>query len=173
MALTPIDYSSGQDLNSDVFDKINAIITAVNELQGGTADQIFKKTNSTDFNFEACNSILPASGTGNIKVKKVQIGDWNMDSTASVDVAHGVSDYKTILFVTARIRDDSDAIYSLLTSFGQNATAIGPGVDLNGKVVRWDSTNVVLTRETSQHFDSTDYNSTSFNRGDMFIFYEA
>jgi hypothetical protein len=166
MALTSIDYAAGQDLNSDVFDKINAIITAVNELQAGSANQIFKKTSGTDFAFEACNSFLPTSSTGNLLVSSINIGDWNMDTTSSITVAHGIGDYTKIIGVFAVIRNDADTNLVSLQKYNPTTGVSGGGFE------EIDATNITLSRVASGFFDSSSYNSTSYNRGFLTIIYK-
>lgn len=85
MALTPIQYGAGQDSMTEVYDKINAIITAVNELQGGTAGQIIKKVDGTDFNFTITDQY--PSFTGN-KSKPLRVNTAGTD----VEFASGVYD---------------------------------------------------------------------------------
>jgi hypothetical protein len=166
MALTPIDYTAGQDSVANVYDKINAIITAVNELQGGTADQIYKKTNGTDFAFEACNSIIPASGTANLKVKVIEIGDWNMDATAQVTIAHGIADFTKIRSLSAIVRTDADSAYYNLVN-GEIGASSG------NTQIQAQSTNVLLARAVGGIFDSTSFDSTAFNRGWITVVYEG
>ena len=81
----------------------------------------------------------------------VEIGDWNMDSTASVNVAHGIADFKKIRSVTGIIRNDGDTT-SYPIAEDCSVSSIG-------------STNVVLARTESGDFDSSDFDSTSYNRG--------
>lgn len=93
MALSPIDYTPGQDNMQEVFDKINAIVTAVNSLQGGSATQIPIKQSGTDFDF-ALGSIetLFASKTGKAKyIYRVNAGE-----TAAEYVQFADSGYQEI-----------------------------------------------------------------------------
>src|SRR5438105_2132369 len=54
------------------------------------------------------------SGAINLLVKVVDIGDWNMDSTGFVDVAHGIADISTIVDISAVIFSDGNAAVSLI-----------------------------------------------------------
>lgn len=178
MALIPVDSTPGNDLLSDVYAKINLLTAAVNELQGGTADQIYKKTNSTDFNFEACNSILPASGTANLKIKVVEIGDWNMDSSDAVTVDIGVS-REDIRMIQAMIRSDlSSGLVPLNSPQNFTGGSYGGGVENPGGGIDYGSeglggTSIILSRATSGVFDTTDYNATAYNRGYVTVIYEG
>jgi len=105
-----------------------------------------------------------ANGT-TLKCKIIQIGDWNMDSTNAVNVAHGLSsNYLKIRAIRAMILHDDGAQYFALESVTTGG-AIGGGT---GTI---DSTNVQLVRVISGVFDSTNFDSTSFNRGFLFITY--
>jgi hypothetical protein len=167
--LDNITYSPGEPIQN-MYDKINAAIDKINDvLGGGTADQIVKKVDGTDFNTLMVNSFLPASGTGNLKIAKVPIGDWNMNTTTSITVAHGISDYKKIVAVFGRIRDDADSVYTSLT--GSFTTGGSP--DIYGSITSWDETNINAARPTSSIYNDPNYNATSYNRGDLFIIYEG
>ena len=167
--LENITYSPGEPM-TDFYDKLNAAIDAINAVAaGGTADQIASKINSTDFNTQFVNSFLPLTGTANHKVKSIAIGDWNMDSTSSINVAHGLSatDYKKIKTISVMVRDDADSEYYRLDSINASTGAYRGGVD------RVNSTNIVLIRTDSIGFDSTSFDSTSYNRGYILVTYEG
>lgn len=90
----------------------------------------------------------------------VEIGDWNMDSTANVDIAHGQT-YANIRRVSVIIRDDADTYRYSFCNFFDGTVDIG---------VSWyNSTNVRIFRLASGTFDSTDFDSTSYNRGWIII----
>jgi hypothetical protein len=162
-AIPLLDDAAGQDDVAAAVVKLNTLITAFNELQAGTTDQIFKKTNATDFNFEACNSLLPASGTANLKIKVLNIGDWNMDTTYTIAVAHGIASYKTIKSVSVVVRDDTDTVYSV-------SPFLAPDVALFHEL---DGTAINIYREDPSFFNSVNFDSTSFNRGWITIIYEG
>jgi hypothetical protein len=189
MPLSTIDYTAGQDNLTQVFDKTNAIVTAVNEFHGGTTDQVFKKTNSTDFNVEPVNSILPDTGTPNLKIKVLEIGDWDMDTLTLCDVAHGISDYTKIRKVEAIIRNDAN---TELTPLIYMVHGLGTPTSFGGLIRSITGINIRLERISNTHaallfpdpsifgidpgtglFDNTDYDSTSFNRGWITITYEG
>jgi hypothetical protein len=166
-AIPLLDDAAGQDDVAEAVVKLNLLITAFNELQAGTADQIYKKTDGTDFNFEACNSILPDTGTNNLKISVLEIGDWNMDSTSSVNVAHGIADITTIRDVSVMILNDGEtAVWPLIKAVSSSdGNCIGE--------YQIGVTNISLSRVTSGPFDSVNYNATSFNRGFVTITYEG
>lgn len=98
-------------------------------------------------------------------IKVIEIGDWNMDSTATVTVAHGLT-MSDIRFVDVMVRNDANtACYQLssdTTPADQNGSGAGVGVD---------ATNVNLERILGGEFNGTDFNSTSYNRGWISIMY--
>jgi hypothetical protein len=100
-----------------------------------------------------------------MRMKVLEIGDWNMDTTASVNIAHGVDKTK-VRSITALIRDDSDLNYYNLDYIG----AAGAG---SFKGVRINSANITLFRGTGDPFDNTSFDATTYNRGWVTIWYEA
>lgn len=93
-----------------------------------------------------------------IQVKSVDIGDWNMDATASVSIAHGLT-LANIRSVTVLIKHDSGSPVAVFP-FGSSDDEI-----------YLDATNVVLTREAGGPFDGTGYDATSYNRGFITLWY--
>lgn len=99
----------------------------------------------------------------------ISIGDWNMGSTMSINITHGLSDFKKIRSVSVIIRDDSDTFYYVLTS---------PIVDsfgdagVHGAINQISSSVIVIRRSTTGFFDNANFNSTSYNRGYVRISYE-
>lgn len=100
-------------------------------------------------------------GTNIIHAKIIDIGDWNMDVTATIAIAHGLN-INNIREVSATIRRD-DGMYS----YGLNSasdTALSGSISI-------DASNVNLTRSTGGAFDSALFDATSFNRGWVIITY--
>jgi len=95
--------------------------------------------------------------------KVIQIGDWNMDTTSTVSIAHGVSGTKIRSVGITIIKDNGTEYFTLNQDYG--FTAIDDGN------YSWDNTNIILNRFSTGFFDSTDFNSTSFNRGFITIKY--
>lgn len=94
-----------------------------------------------------------------IKAKVYQIGDWNMDANASVNVAHGLG-AANIVAAFAMVRNDA------ISGFGA-----GENLMNSGKIT-YDGTNIVLSRTAAGDFDTTAYDSTSFNRGWVLVIYQ-
>ena len=101
-------------------------------------------------------------GANDIINKEIEIGDWNMDTTETITVAHGIASWKNIREAAAVIRNDADDSYLGLEKVHHG----------DAGAVEWDSTNINLHRTTSGHFDSSDYDSTSYNRGFITIWYK-
>ena len=104
-------------------------------------------------------AIKITSGTNQLYTKVIQIGDWDMDTDATVNVAHGLSNFKKVRGYDVIIRNDADTAYGSIYAAGNTGGL--------------DSTNIVLTRDTSGIFDSANYNATSYNRGWVKITYES
>jgi hypothetical protein len=105
------------------------------------------------------------SGHTQTKILNIVIGDWNMDSTALVSIAHGL-DITKIRSVSVLIRDDASVYLVPLSGIDPNGSAGDEdGFFVNGE-------NLTITRLTSGKFDSSEYNSTGFNRGFITIIHE-
>jgi hypothetical protein len=88
----------------------------------------------------------------------IEIGDWDMNASATVTVAHNLGNaWKSLRHITAFIRNDDDDDYRPLNSNTSTAQ--------HGGVGNSDATNVILVRLTGGNFDSVNYDSTSYNRG--------
>lgn len=102
-----------------------------------------------------------------LKTKVVEIGDWNMDVNTTKDITHGIaSGINKIRSVYVSIRDDT-------TSYASSLELINDSYEPQGRVAYWDNSTIYLARKTGGGFDSVDHDSTSFNRGWVYITYEA
>lgn len=107
----------------------------------------------------------------NLKTKVVEIGDWDMDTTSGVQVNHGISDFKKIRSVSGLIRNDADNRYYII---GTDELFFAPGFSVAPVSPGIDSTDINIARATgSATFDTTGFDSTSYNRGWLTIVYEA
>lgn len=94
---------------------------------------------------------------------------WNMDSDVNKTVPHGL-DWEKIISITMVIRNDANDKRYALNQYGD--TGIGTGI------TSYDATDVTLFRAAfastpAEIFDSTDFNSTAFMRGSLFIVYKV
>lgn len=123
------------------------------------------------------DSILASTGE-QIKVKIVDIGDWDMNWNAAgtdfVIVPHSL-DWTKIKDVCGWIRNDADDKRYSANSPGWFYASGGVFTgDLNSvKVAYWDSVNIrVEAKAIGGLFDSVNFNALSYNRGKLFITYE-
>lgn len=111
--------------------------------------------------------------TKKVFTKILEIGDWNMDTTATKTIAHGLDETK-IRRVDAVIINDAgntlplSQLFNAVNPPGANQWETWFPVTTTG----WNTTNIVLTRMDGSVFDGTSYDSTSYNRGWITIFYE-
>ncbi len=138
-------------------------------------DIISEKTGDAGVTVDGCeikdgvaalaNKVVDQGGGANLLCKVVDIGDWDMNATNSVAVAHGLTLSK-IRTVEAFIRNDSDnQILDIFSGFDVADTTP------QGFVGTIDATNVTLDRLTGGGFDSASYAATPFNRGWITIWY--
>ena len=133
---------------STEFDAIEtAIATKVN-----VGDDITGKADSAD-------SINETGASTVMNMKVVDIGDWDMNATGSVAVAHGITQSKLRSF-TVMIRHDNETIgiYDFSAAIGDNLASVG-------------STNINLTRDAAGTFAATTFDSTPYNRGWITLWY--
>jgi len=105
------------------------------------------------------------AGTANIAFKVIDIGDWDMDGDANVNVAHGLDETK-MRSVDVVIRNDNGVLtYPLDGAFAAADAVAGYYI--------WGSVNVTLNRRGSGWFDATTFDATSYNRGWITIIYEV
>jgi len=111
--------------------------------------------------------ILTTDGT-NLITKVIDIGDWdmNLDSSKSVSLS-GVA-YLKVVSIGGWIRNDADNRRLTIPSTYEN---IGGEATTNVAISSYDDSTVKLFREASAQTDSADYDSTSYNRGQLFITY--
>lgn len=107
-------------------------------------------------------------GTTLIRIKVVDIGDWDMVADSTKVVAHGLgtNGSKKILSVAGIVRRDGDDDVFKPIPY---PSVTGTDWELGFNTV--DADNIDLWRLTGGHFDSTAYNDTSYNRGRLIITY--
>jgi hypothetical protein len=91
-------------------------------------------------------------------IKTINIGDWDMDATSTVNVAHGLADNQKIRGIQAIIRNDAGTGVYPLDTFGSTTFNAGSNV-------------IELNRTVGLAFDTTDFDATSYNRGWVTITY--
>lgn len=117
--------------------------------------------------------IIETEAGNTLKVKVIEIGDWDMDTDGTKNVAHGLVNYKNIRSISVIIRDDNDTTYYNLEHMTGSSTPI-----FGGRVASVNSTNIILARisetladqlvttgSATAQFDNAGFDSTSYNRG--------
>jgi hypothetical protein len=110
---------------------------------------------------------LYVKGQDTIFDVSIDIGDWNMVAASACTVAHNL-DFLSIKSFTSFIKPDAAVsttiLYplSILTALG----AVSGFVMIQG-------TNIMLHRENSLFFDSTNFDATSYNRGYITVTYQG
>lgn len=145
-------FKLGSDADGDIYYRNAGILK---RLPKGTDGQVLRLTAG-----------LPSWETQPF-VKIIDIGDWNMNTTAVKAVAHGLTPSK-IKGVEVMIRNDAGAASALLASSATiNGTVDGVwGVGTTG------GTDVSMERVSGGDYHSASYQATSFNRGFIKITYE-
>jgi len=98
---------------------------------------------------------------GGLRVKVVDIGDWDMDATATVNVNHGLTS-TDIRSVGILIRSDVGTVYPI--TFHTLGNFVGGGYSLG-------SSQISISRLAGGQFDAIGFDSTSYNRGWVTIHY--
>jgi len=96
--------------------------------------------------------------------KTMEIGDWNMDTIESVNIAHGLGSPGKIRNLYAIVRRDNDAEHIPINFCDANGV-------MNGRIGRY-SDNINVWRRAGGSFDSSNFTASSFNRGWITIEYE-
>jgi hypothetical protein len=103
---------------------------------------------------------------GGLTTTVIEIGNWDMQGTASVTISHGLDDAK-IRSISVIIRADSGSIPVKKLDNPNSSASTG----FDGSVIIGNS-DVTLTRDSSGGFSSTSYdNVSSYNRGWITIAY--
>lgn len=107
----------------------------------------------------------------NTKVATVEIGDWNMDTTSSTLInISGFADWENIISVYVIIRNDADSSHYPLNTTTSTSDALPVGGV--GAISSGLGGTIRLVRTTGGFFDSTDFDSTSYNRGWLTVMYQ-
>lgn len=154
----PENAYSGFQLN----DALNVIIQAIADLR------VLKTGDIITGSLEVRGGIRTQTSGSYLLKKIIPIGPWNMDTTSTLPVPHGLSDYKKIRNVSIIIRDDSNLSYLPI----DHVYSVG-GITSGTWSV--SGANIDLVRSDLGIFDQATFSSTtsSYNRGFITIEYEA
>ena len=126
-------------------------------------------TDETHWQVAAASQLVGDNGVS-LKVKVIDIGDWDMDTVSSITVAHNLGSVvapSLVRSISALIRNDSDTIYFALP------TTVAGGISAGSEHIEVNDTNIVLARGTGGLFDSEVFASTSYNSVWVTIWYEG
>jgi len=134
-------------------------------VNGGTATSATAIDVTGDAEFSG--GIATGGNSTKLAWKVIEIGDWNMDITASVNVAHGLgANWIKIRSISVIIRNDDNDNYFNFESFNV------AGAEILDQRITIDNTNITIVRDTDGYFDTAGCDSTSYNRGWVTIAYE-
>ena len=137
------------------------------DINGGTIDAITSLTVANNVDIGAhtfgCEGIQ-TDGTNTLITKVIDIGDWNMDSTAQKTVTHGVT-LANVRKIEGVIRSDSGLSLAPITPA---FAALGT---LDCIIRTMDGTDITLERMNAGNFDNANYDDTPYNRGWLIVTY--
>jgi hypothetical protein len=101
-------------------------------------------------------TILPNIQGSPVQIRSIPIGNWNMDTTTTLSVYHGLTQSK-ISNICVQIIDDNSTLYYPI--YASDTTGHSAGLVTNY------SDHFILSRNTGLLFDSASFDTASFNRG--------
>ena len=128
----------------------NTVAAGANNVTIVGDNQTVTESNTSIINGNTLNS---TTALANERIsQELEIGDWDMDATNSVNVNHSLSvtEWLTIRDLSVIISDNSTS---------------GFGALVNGGLMSFTPTFFQLQRTVGGVFDTTDFDATSFNRG--------
>ena len=137
----------------------------LNAIDGSLHTKNFYIDADGEVSFSATTPVINGVAT-----KSVEIGDWNMDSTPTVTVSHGIADASKIRDVRVTIRSDIGTGYVLTPIEWVDQST---GVTAGGWTLSSILSTISIFRITGGAFDSAAYDATSYNRGWVTIIYEV
>ena len=116
--------------------------------------------------FAALNTMGVNGSATKLFTRVVAIEDWNMDTTATFSVAHGITDFTKIRSVNVIIQNDTSSQFY--------TPDFGGAVDLYLSGAGIDATNISFERRAGGVFDNAAFaDNTSFTRGWITIIFSA
>jgi len=154
----------GGTLNIIDSDKSSILAGTLNDTAGFDNVHILgSNITATKANTTYVESLMNEDSGIVLRKKIIDIGDWNMDTLGIIAVAHGLSatEWKTIRTISVMIRNDVGALFEGIFSlmFGDITGAVA------GNIQAINDTDINLQRTGTGYFDSTDFDSTGYNRG--------
>jgi len=117
---------------------------------------------------EAVPYVLTTGGQ-KLACKRLEIGAWNMDSTVSVLVAHGLgAAWDKIRMIQFIIFDDANTtMYPCTLRSGCTPT------EMEVYIGAYNSVNIQLARKNTTFFDNAGFDDAVMNRGYILLWYEV
>lgn len=133
------------------------------QANGEGASMVGVEDAAANFTGDTTEEVLAEIGSslGGLNTKVIDIGDWDMDTSNAINVAHGLTTVN-IRTISVIVRNDADTNYSPLHY--RDGASGGGYYSVAGD-------NIGLGRDIGSSFDSTSYNQTSYNRGWITIQY--
>jgi len=160
--VTVTHASGGRTLKDRMGDIINDDAVTVAKMAANSVDSAQYVDGSIDDAHLATDRVKSVGVQ--LLTKVIEIGDWNMDVDATINVPHGLS-INSIRSVFILIRNDDNDLYTPLEHFNN-----GPVGAYDTGSFQIGSTNIVIRRESE--YDNVNYDATSYNRGWITITYE-
>lgn len=163
MALLPaLNPTPGGDKFQDLYDKYEQLRQTINAiLGGGNEGESVRKVTGTDFDYEFFTPF-----ESDVLFKKVDIGTWNIPGGLSISVNHGLDFTKIIGVISVSITDDAEAIK-------RSIYHAPPSFDNVAGRFTCHSSQVTINIRSGSVFDSSEFNSTTINRGHIILAYTA
>lgn len=137
---------------ADTYEKNRAVV------QGTTGNLDFDDNTF----FSLSNQAAFSGGIVTLQKSVIEIGTWNMDTTTSINVAHGLTDITKLRRADVIIQDDS----------GGNVWKLDTGSPPAGSIEAFGSVNVNLFRSGSGLFDDPLFDGSG-NRGWLTLEFET
>ena len=147
---------------------LTATIAEINLTCDGNTATAAEITSVCDGNTATAAEIVKAADGIGVTIprqKVIQIGDWDMDTTATKNVAHGLTLSKIVGVRALIINDAGTDCYVVAANYNPGAN------DLDSDINLIDATNVQLARVGAGIFDGVGFDSPSYNRGWVIVDY--
>lgn len=156
------------DLTGDVVGDVKAADSTI-VLDAGTdgTDATFTGDVTGDLTGNADTATLATTATkvGVLNVVVIDIGDWDMDASGSVSVAHGL-DITKIMGASALVRNDANDTKAPLLAVPGSTSGIS-----QGGIGVISTTTITIYRLDGGNFDDVTFSTTSYNRGWITVWY--
>ena len=138
----------------------------------GTAETYYTKFLYTGENLIYC---LQTGETRPLLKKTFNIGEWDMDTTTVVPLAHGISDPDKIRTMRAIVKGDPGGNFAT-GKYNLDAPYTAGSAAGSISIYNIDSSQIAVARRSGAFFDNADFDGTAGtieNRGWVFIEYET